>query len=320
MVNQKDEFIELNNVKLVISSKNKKLYPLQGVTFSIPYNTKVALVGESGSGKSLTAASIIGMLPSNAEIIEGKILMNGSNIVNLSEKEFQQIRGNEISIIFQNPKESLNPIISVGNQIAEVIRVHEKLSRKESINKAIKSLELLGISSPAKRFEDYPHQYSGGMAQRAALAMAMACRPSLLIADEPTSGLDATLQQQVLELLSNQVQEQKSSLLLITHDISVVGATCEQVAVMYGGRIMEFGDTKTILNNPVNPYTIKLIESFRRSKKKRMTTIPGSVKPLVDELKGCPFAPRCYMAEKDCYNLLPSLSFVKGRFVACSKL
>jgi oligopeptide/dipeptide ABC transporter ATP-binding protein len=260
------------------------------------------------------------MLPSNAEIVEGKILMNGSNIVNLSEKEFQQIRGKEISIIFQNPKESLNPIISVGNQIAEVIRVHEKLSRKESINKAIKSLELLGISSPAKRFEDYPHQYSGGMAQRAALAMAMACRPSLLIADEPTSGLDATLQQQVLELLSNQVQEQKSSLLLITHDISVVGATCEQVAVMYGGRIMEFGDTKTILNNPVNPYTIKLIESFRRSKKKRMTTIPGSVKPLVDELKGCPFAPRCYMAEKDCYNLLPSLSFVKKRFVACSKL
>lgn len=320
MVNQKYEFIELNNVKLVISSKNKKLYPLQGVTFTIPYNTKVALVGESGSGKSLTAASIIGMLPSNAEIVEGKILMNGSNIVNLSEKEFQQIRGKEISIIFQNPKESLNPIISVGNQIAEVIRVHEKLSRKESINKAIKSLELLGISSPAKRFEDYPHQYSGGMAQRAALAMAMACRPSLLIADEPTSGLDATLQQQVLELLSNQVQEQKSSLLLITHDISVVGATCEQVAVMYGGRIMEFGDTKTILNNPVNPYTIKLIESFRRSKKKRMTTIPGSVKPLVDVLKGCPFAPRCYMAEKDCYNLLPSLSFVKGRFVACSKL
>ena len=320
MVNQKNEFIELNNVKLVISSKNKKLYPLQGVTFTIPYNTKVALVGESGSGKSLTAASIIGMLPSNAEIVEGKILMNGSNIVNLSEKEFQQIRGKEISIIFQNPRESLNPIISVGNQIAEVIRVHEKLSRKESINKAIKSLELLGISSPAKRFEDYPHQYSGGMAQRAALAMAMACRPSLLIADEPTSGLDATLQQQVLELLSNQVQEQKSSLLLITHDISVVGATCEQVAVMYGGRIMEFGDTKTILNNPVNPYTIKLIESFRRSKKKQMTTIPGSVKPLVDELKGCPFAPRCYMAEKDCYNLLPSLSFVKKRFVACSKL
>ena len=320
MVNQKNEFIELNNVKLVISSKNKKLYPLQGVTFTIPYNTKVALVGESGSGKSLTAASIIGMLPSNAEIVEGKILMNGSNIVNLSEKEFQQIRGKEISIIFQNPRESLNPIISVGNQIAEVIRVHEKLSRKESINKAIKSLELLGISSPAKRFEDYPHQYSGGMAQRAALAMAMACRPSLLIADEPTSGLDATLQQQVLELLSNQVQEQKSSLLLITHDISVVGATCEQVAVMYGGRIMEFGDTKTILNNPVTPYTIKLIESFRRSKKKRMTTIPGSVKPLVDELKGCPFAPRCYMAEKDCYNLLPSLSFVKNRFVACSKL
>ena len=320
MVDKKKEFIELNKLTLVISSKNKKLFPLQGVNFSIPHNTKVALVGESGSGKSLTAASIIGMLPSNAEIIEGNILMNGSNIVNLSEKDFQQIRGKEISIIFQNPKESLNPIISVGKQIAEVIRVHEKLSRRESINKAIKSLELLGIPSPSKRFEDFPHQYSGGMAQRAALAMAMACRPALLIADEPTSGLDATLQQQVLELLSNQVQDQKSSLLLITHDISVVGATCEQVAVMYGGRIMEFGDSKTILNNPVHPYTIKLIESFRRSKNNRMTTIPGSVKPLVDELKGCPFAPRCYKAEKDCYNQLPSLSFVKKRFVACSKL
>ena len=198
--------------------------------------------------------------------------------------------------------------------------MHEKISRKESINKAIKSLELLGIPSPAKRFEDFPHQYSGGIAQRAALAMAMACRPALLIADEPTSGLDATLQQQVLELLSNQVQEQNSSLLLITHDISVVGATCDQVAVMYGGRIMEFGDTKTILNNPINPYTIKLIESFRRSKNRSMTSIPGSVKPLIGELKGCPFAPRCYKAEKYCNNQLPSLNFVKNRYVACSNL
>jgi oligopeptide/dipeptide ABC transporter ATP-binding protein len=320
MVDKIYEFIELNKLALVISSKNKKLYPLQGVNFSIPNNTKVALVGESGSGKSLTAASIIGMLPSNAKIIEGNILMNGSNIVNLSEKDFQQIRGKQISIIFQNPKESLNPIISVGKQIAEVIRVHEKLSRRESINKAIKSLELLGFSSPAKRFDDFPHQYSGGMAQRAALAMAMACRPSLLIADEPTSGLDATLQQQVLELLSNQVQDQKSSLLLITHDISVVGATCDKVAVMYGGRIMEFGDAKTILNDPLNPYTVKLIESFRRSKNKNMTTIPGSVKPLVDKLNGCPFAARCYKAEKDCNYQLPSLSFVKKRYVACSNL
>ena len=320
MLDQQYEFIELNKLNLVITTKDKKLYPLQGVTFSIPQNTKVALVGESGSGKSLTAASIIGMLPSNAEILEGKILLNGSNILNHKEKELQKIRGKEISIIFQNPRNSLNPIISVGKQIAEVIRVHEKISVKESFDKAILSLEKLGIPSAKKRFEDFPHQYSGGMAQRAALAMAMACRPSLLIADEPTSGLDATLQQQVLELLTKQVQDQKSSLLLITHDISVVGATCNQVAVMYGGRIMEFGDTLEVLNNPVNPYTIKLIESFKKSKNKRMTAIPGSVKPLYAQLKGCPFAPRCHKSENDCNNKLPTLSFFKNRYVACSNL
>jgi oligopeptide/dipeptide ABC transporter ATP-binding protein len=320
MIDQQNTFLELKELKLSISSKNKKIFPLQGVSLSIPHNSKIALVGESGSGKSLTASAIIGMLPSNAEILEGKILLNGSNILNHKEKELQKIRGKEISIIFQNPRNSLNPIISVGKQIAEVIRVHEKISVKESFDKAILSLEKLGIPSAKKRFEDFPHQYSGGMAQRAALAMAMACRPSLLIADEPTSGLDATLQQQVLELLTKQVQDQKSSLLLITHDISVVGATCNQVAVMYGGRIMEFGDTLEVLNNPVNPYTIKLIESFKKSKNKRMTAIPGSVKPLYAQLKGCPFAPRCHKSENDCNNKLPTLSFFKNRYVACSNL
>ena len=320
MIEKQNTFLELKEIKVSISSKNKTLFPLQGVSLSIPNNSKIALVGESGSGKSLTASSIIGMLPSNAKILEGKILLNGSNLLNLKEKEFQKIRGKEISIIFQNPRNSLNPIISVGKQIAEVIRVHEKISVKASFEKAILSLEKLGIPSAEKRFEDFPHQYSGGMAQRAALAMAMACKPSLLIADEPTSGLDATLQQQVLELLTKQVHDEKSSLLLITHDISVVGATCDQVAVMYGGRIMEFGDTLEVLNNPVNPYTIKLIESFKKSKNKRMTAIPGSVKPLYETLKGCPFAPRCHKSENDCKNKLPTLSFVKNRFVACSNL
>tara|TARA_Y100001970_G_scaffold279077_1_gene385814 strand:- start:483 stop:1445 length:963 start_codon:yes stop_codon:yes gene_type:complete len=320
MIYQHKNFLELKELKLSISSKNKKLFPLQGVSLSIPHNSKIALVGESGSGKSLTASAIIGMLPSNAKILEGKILLNGINLLNFREKDLQKIRGKEISIIFQNPRNSLNPIISVGKQIAEVIRVHENISLKESFDKAVISLEKLGIPSAKKRFEDFPHQYSGGMAQRAALAMAMACRPSLLIADEPTSGLDATLQQQVLELLTKQVHDQKSSLLLITHDISVVGATCNQVAVMYGGRIMEFGDTLEILNNPVNPYTIKLIESFRKSKNKRMTAIPGSVKPLYEPLKGCPFAPRCQKFENECNNKLPPLSFVKNRFVACSNL
>ena len=239
MVNQKYEFIELNNVKLVISSKNKKLYPLQGVTFTIPYNTKVALVGESGSGKSLTAASIIGMLPSNAEIVEGKILMNGSNIVNLSEKEFQQIRGKEISIIFQNPKESLNPIISVGNQIAEVIRVHEKLSRKESINKAIKSSQLfdmIGELSDGLDTEvgERGVRLSGGQKQRLGIARALYHDPEILVLDEATSALDTETESSIVDSLKE--IKGKKTILIIAHRQSTV-KYCDKLIKINQGRI-----------------------------------------------------------------------------------
>ena len=245
--------------------------------------------------------------------------MGDRNLVSLPEKLLQKIRGKEISIVFQNPGASLNPVRTVGSQIAEILRVHEKLSRQKSNQKAIEMLESLGIPDPDKRGKDYPHQYSGGMAQRAALAMAMACRPALLIADEPTSGLDATLQQQVLDLLTSQVQEQKSSMLLITHDMSVVGSTCEQVAVMYGGRIMEVGPTELVLRHPINPYTQKLVDAFSRSKDGKMTSIPGTVGPPISESKGCPFAERCDKADQDCRTHLPQLLHKQDRMVACIK-
>lgn len=309
--------IQIDNLSARIRNEDQTLFPLQGVSFSIERNVRMALVGESGSGKSLTASAILGMLPTGSQITDGTIIMNERNLALISEKEFQKIRGKEISIVFQNPKASLNPVRTVGSQIAEVLRVHERINQKQSHDKAIQLLESLGLPDPKKRARDYPHQYSGGMAQRAALAMAMACQPSLLIADEPTSGLDATLQQQVLDLLTQQVQHQKSSLLLITHDISVVGATCEQVAVMYGGRIMEFGPTELILRRPMNPYTEKLIESFSRSQDGKMTSIPGTVRPPTTELKGCPFADRCHMANEQCRTHLPELAPKGDRLIAC---
>ncbi len=312
--------IEIQNLAASIRNEDQTLFPLQGVSFSIKQNTRMALVGESGSGKSLTASAILGMLPIGSQLNRGSILMNGRNLASFSEKEFQRIRGKEISIVFQNPRASLNPVRTVGSQISEVLQVHENISRHECNQKAIQMLESLGIPDPTKRAKDYPHQYSGGMAQRAALAMAMACQPALLIADEPTSGLDATLQQQVLDLLTKQVKEQGSSLLLITHDISVVGSTCEEVAVMYGGRIMEVGSAELILREPRHPYTEKLIDSFSRSKDGKMTSIPGAVKPPTNELRGCPFADRCHKSDADCINHLPELVPSEGRMIACIKV
>ena len=318
-MNKTAPLIKIDDLSASIKNEDQTLFPLQGVSFSIERNTRMALVGESGSGKSLTASAILGLLPAGSRITRGNILMGGRDLASFSEKEFQKIRGKEISIVFQNPRASLNPVRTVGSQISEVLRVHEKIRRKECDEKAIALLESLGIPDPVKRAQDYPHQYSGGMAQRAALAMAMACQPALLIADEPTSGLDATLQQQVLDLLTKQVEEQKASMLLITHDISVVGSTCEEVAVMYVGRIMEVGPTELVLRQPVNPYTEKLIASFSRSKDGKMTSIPGAVGPPVKELRGCPFAERCHKSDSDCYKQLPDLTPNNGRFVACIK-
>lgn len=318
-MNKTESLININNLSASIRSGDQTLFPLQGVSFSIEKNISMALVGESGSGKSLTASAILGMLPVGGHITRGNIFMDGKDLTSISEKEFQKIRGKEISIVFQNPRASLNPVRTVGSQISKVLQVHEKIRRKESDQKAIAMLESLGIPDPDKRARDYPHQYSGGMAQRAALAMAMACQPALLIADEPTSGLDATLQQQVLDLLTKQVQEKKASMLLITHDISVVGSTCEEVAVMYGGRIMEVGSTELVLRQPVNPYTEKLIESFSRSKDGKMTSIPGAVGPPIEELRGCPFAERCHKSDTDCNYHLPELKQKNGRMVACIK-
>lgn len=291
--------------------------PLQGIDLQIPPTSRVALVGESGSGKSLTAAAILGMLPPQARVLGGSVTLGDVELLGASEARLREVRGSRIAIMFQNPKASLNPVLTVGGQIAEVIRVHEQVSRKESRTRAIDLLDQMGIPDPVRRAADYVHQYSGGMAQRAALALALSCRPDVLIADEPTSGLDATLQQQVLELVVEQVEQRESSLLLITHDIGIVEATCHRIAVLYAGRVMESGLVVDVLGTPANPYTKELLRAYRTVEHGRMDTIPGTVPALLGQLDGCPFVDRCPEAIDDCADGVPELTPRDGRRVAC---
>lgn len=294
--------------------------PLQGVHLSVPRGTRMGLVGESGSGKSLTASAAIGMLPLGAEVMRGSVRLDGEEILELPERRLQYLRGRRIAIMFQNPRGSLNPVLTVGGQIAELIRVHEQISRRESKERAIDLLDQMGIPDAHRRADDYVHQYSGGMAQRASLAMALSCRPDLLIADEPTTGLDATLQRQVLDLVVEQVTNQETSLLLITHDIGIVGRTCERVAVMYAGRVLEEGGADDVLSEPGNPYTMELLKAYSVVDERRMTSIPGRLPALHDELESCPFADRCPRVDAVCHEELPALRPIGDRRVACLRV
>lgn len=309
--------LEVRDLKVSIAAPTGNVVPLQGVDLTVPSGSRVALVGESGSGKSLTAAAVLGMLPDGARVDAGSIRLEGEEILGFSDRRMRSIRGTRIAIMFQNPRASLNPVLTIGGQIAELIRIHEGVSRRESQERAITLLDQMGIPDARRRAGDYVHQYSGGMAQRAALAMALSCRPALLIADEPTSGLDATLQEQVLDLVLEQVETLGTALLLITHDIGLVAQTCERAVVMYAGRVMEAGTTTQVVHDPRNPYTQELVRAFRQVGPGRMSSIPGTVPTLQDFLEGCGFAARCPKVEDGCRMSVPPLRTVEGREVAC---
>jgi oligopeptide/dipeptide ABC transporter ATP-binding protein len=311
--------LEVRGLHVTIAARTGDVVPLQGVDLTVPAGSRVALVGESGSGKSLTAAAVLGMLPDEAHVDAGSVALEGEEILGLSERRMRSIRGTRIAIMFQNPRASLNPVLTIGGQIAEVIRIHEGIGRRESRDRAISLLDQMGIPDARRRADDYVHQYSGGMAQRAALAMALSCRPSLLIADEPTSGLDATLQQQVLDLVIEQVETLGTALLLITHDIGLVAQTCERAVVMYAGRVMEAGSVAEVVHDPRNPYTQELVRAFRQVGPGRMSSIPGTVPTLVGRLEGCGFAARCPIVEDGCRSAVPPLRPIEGREVACVK-
>ena len=279
-----------------------------GVSLTIHDGEILGLVGESGSGKSVTAYSIMGLTAYPGRLVGGTVWFNGHQIDKMTEKEFRKIRGNEVSIIFQDPMTSLNPVYTIGNQIVEVILLHTKKTKQEAWARAKELLELVGINEPDRRLKQYPHELSGGMRQRVMIAIALACEPKLLIADEPTTALDVTIQAQILELMNDLRHKLGMSIIMITHDLGVVAQMCEKIAVMYAGHIVEYGTTDEIFYNPQHEYTKGLINSIPKlnaEEKERLVPIEGQPVDLLNPPAGCPFAPRCKNCMKVCLNKMP---------------
>ena len=303
--------LNVNGLKKVYTTRlgGAKVTALSGVSFTVEEGEFVAIMGESGSGKSVTSYSVMGLTAHPGRLIGGSIEFNGHRIDQMSEKEMRRIRGNEVSIIFQDPMTSLNPVYTIGNQICEVIRLHTKKSKAEARARATELLTLVGINEPEKRLKQYPHELSGGMRQRVMIAIALACEPKLLIADEPTTALDVTIQAQILALMEDIRNKRNTGILMITHDLGVVAETCSRVIVMYAGNIVEEAPVKELFANPQHPYTQGLIESVPKlgSRVHRLPSIPGSVPDLAAMPSGCRFAPRCKYAQPSCSEKLPDL-------------
>jgi len=295
------------------------------VNLSIAPGQTLGLVGESGCGKSVTAHSIIQLIPDPpGRIVGGEIRFNDTNLLELSEREMRKIRGNRISMIFQEPMTSLNPVFSVGDQVGEVIRLHKKLTSKETRARVVDMFHRVGIPAAEKRLGDYPHQMSGGMRQRVMIAMALACNPQLMIADEPTTALDVTIQAQILDLMNTLKNDTGASILFITHDLGVIAEMAQHVAVMYAGRVMEYADAESLFLNPKHPYTVGLLESIpvlgRKDKIKRLPTISGVVPSLFNLPEGCLFSDRCPDVFTDCRKIRPQRCDVgNNHIVRCLK-
>jgi len=298
--------LSVEDLSISFASEKKSLNTVNEVSFKAADQDFLGIVGESGCGKTLTALAIMKLLPPNA-LSSGRILFEGEDILALNNKELQKIRGGKISMIFQEPMTSLNPVFTVGDQIAEVLTAHKGMSAKEAINATIELLKVVQIPSPELRIRDYPHQMSGGMRQRVMIAMAIACRPSLLIADEPTTALDVTIQAQILELLGSLQERNRMAILFITHDLGIVAEYASRVVVMYAGRIVEESSAQDIFINPSHPYTIGLLESLPGRKGEKLKPIPGQV-PSVEALpSGCKFRTRCRYAVEECSLQEPTL-------------
>jgi len=310
--------LDIRDLRLEFSIGRDTVYALRGVDLQILRGTRTAIVGESGSGKSVTALSALRLLGRTARITSGQILFNGADLLHLSENDMRKIRGSQICMIFQNASASLNPLFSVGRQIADVYRHHSGATKKEAWHKAVEVLADMGIPEPEDRARNFPFEYSGGMAQRAMIAMALVCSPDLLIADEPTSGLDVTIQVQVLDLIQDVVERLGATLVLISHDMALVSAVCDHVVVMYAGKIMEAGTVDEVLNNPVNPYTALLLACFTDMDSEEMPTIPGRVPDLREQWAGCGFASRCPRVQDICHNVPPPVIEVgPGHYSTC---
>jgi peptide/nickel transport system ATP-binding protein len=317
-----NKILSIENLEVEYKDKGKYLNVLEDINLDISEGEILALVGESGSGKSTLGKAILRLLPDSARIKNGKIIIKGENICNFSEKDFNnQIRGKEIAMVIQNPQNALNPVFKVGTQILDVLyfKSNKKVKRRDLKDKAVEILKKVGISDPEYRFNEYPHQFSGGMKQRVMLAMAFISNPSLLIADEPTTALDLTVEAQILKLLANLVEEYQSSILYISHDLGVVSGLSDRIAVMYAGKIVEIAVTKELFADPNHPYTEALLKCIPDYKKKeKLLTIPGQVPDLGSHPHGCNFHPRCSYSFELCRKEEPKLEEISsGHFSAC---
>lgn len=305
-----ENILEVKNIKTSFFTHLGEVQAVRGASFTMKKGDILGIVGESGSGKSVTALSVMRLIEEPGKIKEGQIIFDGNDITNLNERQMSDIRGNEIAMIFQDPMTSLNPVYSIRNQMVEVIRRHQNISNKDARKKAINMLHLVGIPEPEQRIKAYPHQFSGGMRQRAMIATALSCSPKLLIADEPTTALDVTIQAQILDIMRNIKSQLNTSIILITHDLGVIAEICTNIIVMYGGMIMEKGTVDDIFYDPQNPYTVglhKSVPKMNASHKDRLIPIDGSPPDLLSPPAGCPFSTRCPNVMEICLEKMPPM-------------
>lgn len=316
-----NNILEIKDLQTHFLIRGQTAKAVDHVNLTIESGKTLGLVGESGCGKSVTAHSIIQLIPNPpGKIVGGEILFQGNDLLKFKEKQMRKIRGCEISMIFQEPMTSLNPVFPVGDQVAEVIKLHQDLSKEETRNRVIEMFQLVGIPAPENRLKDFPHQMSGGMRQRIMIAMALACNPKLMIADEPTTALDVTIQAQILDLMNKLKDETGASILFITHDLGVIAEMAQNVAVMYAGRMVEYADVNTLFSDPKHPYTIGLMSSIpvlgQKTDDGKLSTIKGVVPSLFNLPKGCHYCDRCPDVFDDCYNVEPQMVSVGENHVA----
>ena len=317
-----ESLLEVKELEVTFSVSGLYFKAVDNVKFHIKKKETLGIIGESGCGKSVTALSIMGLIPNPpGRITSGEIIFEGEDLLKKSPKEMRKIRGNRISMIFQEPMTSLNPLMTIGEQIMEVYSTHKNMPVSDARNKAIEMLKLVGIPMAEQRIKDFPHQLSGGMRQRVMIAMALVCNPALLIADEPTTALDVTIQAQILKLIKDLKEKLDTSIIIISHDLGVIAEIADRVIVMYGGQIVEHSDVKSLFKDPLHPYTIGLLNSIPRADVKQDTLQPieGMVPSIYDMPKGCRFAPRCKIAKEICHTSEPDLVEVENRQARCFK-
>jgi oligopeptide/dipeptide ABC transporter ATP-binding protein len=316
---ERHNVLEVKDLHAHFRSSRGDIPVVRGVSFELPESSSIGLVGESGSGKSITALSIMRLLSRPGYIAQGEVVLNGRDILQLSEKDMNAVRGREMGIVFQEPMAALNPVYPVGKQVAEAIRAHQNVTKAEAMRQVERLFELVGITNPGRVLQEYPHHLSGGMCQRVTIASALANEPNVLILDEPTTALDATIQAQVLDVVRELQERTRAAIVMVTHDIGVVSELCQEIVVMYGGKVMEIGPVDTVIDHPHHPYTVGLIEAALSvgGGTGRLRTIPGEVMDPQHAPPGCPFAPRCPQAMEKC-NVMPELKTLdSGRRVAC---